>query len=126
MHEMSYVRPLVEMVLSQCEREHVRKVTKINISIGEMMDVLDEYIPGLVRFLGKGTPIENAQLCIERVPVYVRCDVCAEIFKIDTRDESTWHCPRCGAERRYHVFSGREMRLDSIEVAQVECVAAMC
>ena len=117
MHEMSYVRPLVDIVLDECRRSGASKVEKINISIGAMMDVLEEYIPGLVRHLGKGTPIEDAEVVIRRVPFYVRCDECADIFALDVHDPSTWRCPRCGAERRYRVFSGREMRLDSIEVA---------
>ena len=117
MHEMSYVRPLVETILEECARNNVREVRRINLSIGEMLDMVEEYIPGLVRFLGRGTPIENAEVCIRRVPFYVRCIDCGDIFKIDVHAEATWNCPRCGAHRRYRIFSGRELRLDSIEVA---------
>lgn len=117
MHEMSYVRPLVETILEECARNNVREVRRINLSIGEMLDMVEEYIPGLVCFLGRGTPIENAEVRIARVPFYVRCIDCGDIFKIDVRAEETWRCPRCGAHRRYRIFSGRELRLDSIEVA---------
>ena len=116
MHEMSYVRPLVETVLEECARNNVQKVRAVNLSIGEMLDMVEEYIPGLVRFLGKGTPIEEAEVRIRRVPFYVRCVDCGDIFKIDVHDEATWNCPRCGAHKRYRVFSGRELRIDSIEV----------
>ena len=119
MHEMSYVRPLVDTVLQECARNDVQRVQAINLSIGEMLDMVEEYIPALVRFLGKGTPIEEAEVRIKRVPFYVRCTDCGNIFKIDVRNEATWSCPRCGAHKRYQVFSGRELRIDSIEVASV-------
>lgn len=111
------VRPLVEVALDECTRHDVRRVRSMHLSIGEMVDVLDTYIPDLVRFLGRGTPLEGAEVVIERVPFYVRCRACGDIFGIDVRDEGTWHCPRCGG-RDYGIFSGREFRLDSIEPAE--------
>ena len=115
MHEMTMVKPLVDAVLEECERCNAKSVRSVHLSIGEMIDVIEQYVPGLFRFLARGTAAENAEIVIERIPLYVRCNECGDIFSIDVHDEKTWHCPRCGVRQNYRVFSGREFRIDSIE-----------
>ena len=115
MHEMTMVRPLVDTVLRQCEGQGVEEVLSVRLSIGELIDVIEQYVPGLFRFLARGTVAENAELAIERVPVTARCNECCNIFPVDVKSRDTWRCPRCGA-RNYRMFSGREFRIDSIEV----------
>lgn len=34
----------------------------------------------------------------------------------DTLDAETWSCPRCGAYKKYRVFSGDELYIESIKV----------
>lgn len=119
MHEMGLVRPLVDTVLDHCAGANVEKVLSVRLSIGEYVDVIEQYIPALFEFLARGTVAEHAKIIIERVPGYAACNACNDIFPIDVRDEATWHCPRCG-ERNYRMFSGREFRIDSIEVLEAD------
>lgn len=124
MHEMSFVRPLVEIVLDECARHGAASVRRVYLSVGEMLDVLEEYVPGLFRYLARGTAAADAEVVIRRVPFYVRCNDCGEIFRIDVHDKGTWACPRCHARQHYRLFSGRELRIDSIEVSEpAACVA---
>ena len=96
MHEMSMVRVVVEAVLEECEGKDIAKVKAVNLRIGEMRDVIESYVPDLFRFLARGTIAADAQVNIERVPMMVRCHDCYEIWHLNSRDESTWTCPRCG------------------------------
>ena len=112
MHEMSMVRVAVRAVLEECTGKDVGRVTAVNFSIGEMRDVVEAYVPDLFRYLARGTVAEDAQVNIARIPMRVRCRDCGEIFALG--DERA--CPRCGARRRYALFSGSEFRIDSIEV----------
>lgn len=123
MHEMSMVRIAVQAVLDECAGKGVTKVKAVNFTIGEMRDVIEEYVPDLFRYLARGTIAADARVAIKRIPMRVRCRDCGEIFAIDSRDESTWTCPRCGAHKHYSLFSGAEFCIDSIEV---ECENEKC
>jgi hydrogenase nickel incorporation protein HypA/HybF len=116
MHEMSLIRPVVDAVLDTCNGRDIAAVTKVYLTIGESYDVLEDYIPGLFRFLARDTIAKYAEVAITRIPIRVRCNDCGEIWQIKIRDESTWTCPRCGSHQNYSLFSGREFRIDSIEV----------
>lgn len=129
MHEMSLIKPVVEIVLDQCKGHSVKAVTEVRLAIGEMHDVVDEYIPGLFKFLARGTVAEHAKVVIRKIPMTVRCNGCGEIFRIDVHDESTWRCARCGDRQNYHLYSGREFLIESIEVEaapEVQPVLARC
>ncbi|MEC4295402.1 hydrogenase maturation nickel metallochaperone HypA [Adlercreutzia shanghongiae] len=117
MHEMGLVRPLVDAVLDHCEEAGAAEVLSVRLSIGEYVDVIERFIPQMFSFLARGTIAEHAEVVIERVPGYAACNSCNNIFSLDTQDKSTWHCPRCG-ERNYRMFSGREFRIDSIEIRE--------
>ena len=123
MHEMALMRNVVDMVLATCEGKDVGSVRKVYLTIGEMRDVIDEYVPSLFQYLARGTVAENAEVVIEHVPMMVRCQgpddarPCGEIFHIDTHDPKTWECPRCHAYQRYRLFCGDEFRISKIEVA---------
>lgn len=121
MHEMSVVRDIVDMVLQACaEQGEVSSVRRIHLTIGCLHDVVDEYVPGLFRYLAKGTIAENAQVEITDVPVTVRCAACSDIFPADVYSRLRPVCPHCGRADRLSLFSGREFRLDSIEVEFAE------
>lgn len=116
MHEMSLMRKVVEVVLSECEGKNIKKVCAVHLSIGELSDVIEEYVQSLFQFLARGTIAEAAEVVITRIPANVRCNRCCNIFPIDVRNSDTWKCPRCHAVHDYRLFSGREFRIDNIDV----------
>ena len=123
MHEMALVRSVLDTVLDVCRGKPIAEVSAVRLSIGELSDVVDDYVPGLFRYLAKGTVAENAEVVITRVPVRVRCKSCGAVFPLDLRsvdphDPSTMSCPKCGAVKNYRMVSGSEFRIESIEVAQ--------
>lgn len=116
MHEMSLVRSAVDAVLEECAGNGVSRVTKVNLAVGEMRDVVDRYVPDLFRYLARGTVAQNAQVVVRRVPLTVRCGCCGDIFEFVGDGPDTRTCPRCGAVGNYKVFSGVEFMIESIEV----------
>ena len=119
MHEMSLIRTVVDMVLKECEGKNVKEVKAVHLTIGELSDIVEAYVPGLFKHLAgkhESKIAANAEVIIKRTPLLVRCTECYEIFHINVHDESTWVCPRCGAKQKYTLFSGREFRIDNIEV----------
>lgn len=116
MHEMSLIKEVLKLVLSECEGVPVKSVDTISLTVGEQRDVVEKYMENYFHFLARGTMAESATFKVERVPFMVRCTDCLNIFKIDTHDPETWSCPRCGAYQKYRVFSGHEFQVTSIEV----------
>ena len=116
MHEMALVCQLVDIVQGELEGRDVERVACVRLTVGELMDVVDELVPGLFRYVARGTAAQDAEVVIRHAPAYVQCRRCNDAWHIDVRDEATWTCPRCGAYKDYRLVSGREFRVDSIEV----------
>lgn len=115
MHEMALVREVLNVVLAECATRPVKEVRSIHLTIGELRDVVDEYVPGLFAHLARGTVAEGASIVIEHTPYQVKCNQCGELFSPDLHDPATWNCPRCKAARDYSPHSGMEFRIDAIE-----------
>lgn len=115
MHEMALVREVLNVVLAECAARPVKEVRSIRLTIGELRDVVDEYVPGLFAHLARGTVAEGAAIVIEHTPYQVKCNQCGELFSPNLHDSTTWACPRCKAMRDYSPHSGMEFRIDAIE-----------
>lgn len=123
MHEMSLVRNMLHVVLEECSRYDTASVTEVHLAIGEMRDVVEDYVPELFRYLARDTVAAQANVVVRRVPVTVRCGSCGEIFAVRLRDKEPWACPRCQAAEGHALFSGNEFRVDSIEIVTQEELA---
>lgn len=118
MHEMALVHPIVDTVLAHATAIGAAEVAAVHLTIGDGRDVIEDYMHGLFAFLTRGTVAENAKLVIRHIPYTVKCNECDHVFPLNVRDKSTWTCPACDAERNYHLHSGMEFTIDSIEVAR--------
>lgn len=117
MHEMSLVHDIVDVVLAECVGRDVKAVAEVHLTIGEMGDVVERYIPEQFRYLARETVAADARIVIARTPVIMRCKDYCDIFALDLHDETTWACPRCG-KRDHAIFSGNESRIDQIIVRE--------
>lgn len=115
MHEMSLIRPVVDLVLKECGERGVTKANAVHLTVGSLRDVIEDYMQGLFQYLARGTVAENAKLVITRVPAVVICNQCGTPFPISTRDKESWTCPQCGAYHDYRLYRGNEFRVDCIE-----------
>jgi hydrogenase nickel incorporation protein HypA/HybF len=115
MHELPIVQSLFDICLKHAAANGVKKVIAVNLKVGEVSDLQDEWIQRYFDFLAKGTIVEGARLVIERVPLMVRCGKCTESFSVDIRQGRKVECPKCQATEFAYV-SGREYTVDSMEV----------
>ena len=123
MHEMSLLRPTVDLVLQECEKAGVTRVSAVHLTVGVLRDVIEDYMEGLFQHLARGTAAAGAKLVIKRIPAVVICNECATPFPIDVHDAATWTCPHCGAHKNYRLYSGNEFKVDRIEVAETQGAA---
>ena len=112
MHELSITQSMLEIVLKQAEQACAKKVTKINLVIGEMTGVVSDSVQFYLDFLTKDTIAENAVVSFTIVPSKARCRHCNQIFELKEFD---WTCPYCQGNI-VDVITGKELMVESIEV----------
>ncbi len=108
MHELSVTRSVLEIVLSAAGSAQVRRV---DLEIGELTGVVDEYLVRYFALLAQGTVAEGADIRVERRWPEARCLDCGKLWKV--RPPLPRCCDTCqGAVR----FSGG----DQLEVLRIE------
>ena len=112
MHELSITRSMLEIVLKQAEQAHAKKVTKINLVIGEMTGVVSDSVQFYLDFLTKETIAAGAVVSFKIVPLKAKCRNCLRTFELQEFD---WTCPHCKG-KIIDVISGKELIVESIEV----------
>lgn len=112
MHELAITQSMFEIVLKQAEQSKAKKVTKINLVIGELTGVVSDCIQFYMDIISKGTVSEGAKVNVKLVPATVKCLSCGKTFAVK---EMEWKCPYCG-EINLEVSGGKELFVESIEV----------
>jgi hydrogenase nickel incorporation protein HypA/HybF len=112
MHELAITQSMFDIVLKQAEQVHAKKVTEINLVIGEMTGVGSDSVQFYLDFLTKNTIAEGATVSIKMVSPQAQCLKCNRIFELKEFD---WTCPNCKGSL-VDVIAGKELFLESIEV----------
>ncbi|MBI5504491.1 MAG: hydrogenase maturation nickel metallochaperone HypA [Deltaproteobacteria bacterium] len=115
MHELQITESILGVVLRHAAQHDVRKVVRIHLRVGELSDLVDEWIQHYFDYLSRGTPAEGAQLAIVRSPIVVRCAACGRSFEVDKDDLGAVACPDC-AGSRLELVSGRGYFIENMEV----------
>ncbi len=114
MHELPVTQSILDVVLRHASANNVTKIHTINLAVGEMSDLEDEWIQRYFDYLSKDTVAQGARLKIERIPVVLRCEACAESFQVDIKQMEDIVCPSCG-EKKFALISGREYYIRNME-----------
>ncbi len=114
MHELPIVGEVVKIALRHAEKHQATRVVRINLVLGDLTDLVHEWVQRYFTFVANETIASNAQLVIKRVPITVLCDICKKPFTVNKKDVN-FKCPDCG-ELGTTLLSGREFRVESIEI----------
>nr|MBN1229470.1 hydrogenase maturation nickel metallochaperone HypA [Anaerolineae bacterium] len=112
MHELGITDQLLTLTLRHAEEAGAKRVTRLNLVIGEFSSVVDESIKFYWDMLAKDTIAAEAKLCFERVPGLLECGNCRHRY---TLAELEVVCPVCGMAQS-RVVDGDQFRLASIEI----------
>jgi hydrogenase nickel incorporation protein HypA/HybF len=115
MHELPIVESILNIVLKHAQQNNAKKVVSISLKIGEMSDLIDEWVQRYFDYLSKGTIAEGAKLKIEKVPVVLKCEACGSSFQVDIRKDENIKCTQCNGDK-VTLVSGREFHISSMEV----------
>jgi len=115
MHELPVTENILKVVLRHADEAQAGRVVSVSLRIGELSDIIEEWLQRYFDYLSKGTLAEGAALRIERSPVIFRCEDCGESFPVKVREVRKIECPGCGGDQAAFV-SGREFFIQNIEV----------
>lgn len=113
MHELSVAQGILDLVRQHVPAGRTSQVRRVELRLGRMAGVMPESLSFCFEALVAGSPLAQARLAIERVPVRGTCRECAAAFEIP---EPVFLCPACGSGR-VCTTSGDEMQLVQIELA---------
>jgi hydrogenase nickel incorporation protein HypA/HybF len=112
MHELTVTESLLEISLRHANQADARRITALNIVIGEMASIVDDSVQFYWDIISQDTIAAGARLSFRRIPAEMVCQDCAAVAHPD-RDELT--CPNCGGIH-LRLTTGEEFYLESIEI----------
>lgn len=117
MHEMGIALQIVEIATASLPVDlSAARITKVNLRVGKLAAVVPESLRFCFSVVVKDSPLENATLAIEEVPVVASCKDCHAQWTID---EPVFICKKCRSGS-LEILSGRELDIESIEVVEEE------
>ena len=91
MHELGVASEILEVALSEADRQAAKKVTSIRLRVGVLRAIEPENLSFLFEHLARGTAAEGAFLEIVEEPVRIECEACG----VSEARTFTLECPKC-------------------------------
>jgi len=113
-HELSIAESILDIAATEAATHRAAAVTAIKIRLGDFTGVVREALEFAFEIARQGTVAASARLEIESVPLRTRCPSC----DVPGSSDFCFICERCGTP--LEILSGREMQLESIEMAEEE------
>jgi hydrogenase nickel incorporation protein HypA/HybF len=111
MHELSIALSILDMAAEEAER-HGGRVVMVHLRLGPFSGVVPGALASAYELAREGTPLAQAELRIEVVPVVAWCPACAAER---TPAFPELLCPACGVPTP-EVRRGRELEVVALEI----------
>lgn len=112
MHELPVAECLLEIALRYGESSGARRITGLNLVIGQLSSIVDDSVIFYWQMIAEDTIASGSMLHFERVSLELACLDCETAFKPGGDD---FACPECHS-LRVKVTAGEEFYLESIEI----------
>lgn len=113
MHELSIALRLVELAARAAEAQGARRVLAVHVKVGAWSGVVPEALRSAFAVAQAGSPLAEARLQIEQVPLVLECPACGRRREVE--DLAGLPCPDCG-QAACEVAGGRELELTALEL----------
>ena len=112
MHELSIAANILDIVLNEISSGNYKKITGVDIIIGDLSGVGVDNVKYYFEMLSRGTPAWGAIMTFEYKKSKFRCNSCDKIYE---RDSFSILCPFCNSGGTV-VESYTSLYIESIEV----------
>ncbi|MCS7260988.1 MAG: hydrogenase maturation nickel metallochaperone HypA [Anaerolineae bacterium] len=114
MHELAVTENILALALEAAQQANARRITAINLVIGDLSSFVDESVQFYFDLLSRGTIAEGAVLRFRREHAVAICRTCGHQFQVSPPLLPI--CPNCG-DHYLEVKGGQGVAVDSIEVS---------
>jgi hydrogenase nickel incorporation protein HypA/HybF len=111
MHELSIAERIVSIATSHADG---RAVSKVEVKVGHLRQVVPSALEFAFELLTEGTPIDGARLELEVVPAAGICRSCGTETELSS---FPLHCSRCGGFD-LEVIRGEELLVEALELEE--------
>lgn len=115
MHELFVTEEILKIALKHAELNGASRVVGIGLKIGELSDLVEEWLQRYFDYLSRDTIAAGARIRVEKTPIVFRCDTCGECFPARLGEIKDITCKTCGPGKMV-LASGREFTVRQIEV----------
>ena len=113
MHELGIVFHIVKTVEELAVENHVNRVNKVTLQVGEVSTVIPEYLVDCWNWkCSKSEIMQGCELEVEMIPAVTFCEDCEKTYGTVEHGKI---CPYCGSENTYLV-QGNEHAIKEIVV----------
>ncbi len=114
MHELSIALSILDTVWDEAERRGGVEVSAIHVKLGPLSGVVKESLLSAYDLARKDSPLAEARLVVEEVPLVVYCDACRAERPVESMQALC--CPSCGTPAR--LVRGNELEIAALEIVE--------
>lgn len=114
MHEMTLLSSVTQIIAEEMEQHGLTQLSRVTLKSGALAGLVPEAMRFAWEVLTDSGQLKGAALCVETVPVRLRCGDCFREFAPEEQVVFAV-CPVCGQELGHKVLAGREVYIESIE-----------
>ncbi len=117
MHEMGIAMEIIKIAMASIPPDLKNgRVERVNLKVGKLTAIVPDSLRFCFDIVSKDTPLCDATIHIEEIPIVVRCSHCNDEYPID---EAIFTCRTCHSGA-VSIVSGRELDIHSIEMVDAE------
>jgi hydrogenase nickel incorporation protein HypA/HybF len=122
MHELSVISQLIDVVISEAQKNNMEKVEEVLVEVGDFTALSQEQLIFAYETLTQNNRgvLAGSRLVIHKKPGRVECSACAYSGGIEYEQDARYHftypklyCPECNAP--VNLVEGRECIVKSIK-----------
>ena len=113
MHELSIAMSLLDAAAEEAERHGGARVLGIHLKVGPLSGVIKEALQSAFELAREGSPLHEAELVFEDVPLVGYCPACQGERGLVSVQELC--CVECGSPSG-QIVRGRELEVTALEI----------
>lgn len=113
MHELSIAMSIIDIAIDESESRSGAAVKVIHLRLGPLSGVIKEALLSAYELAREGSPMSDAELVIEDVPLVALCAACNAERTLDCFQDLC--CPECRTPCGT-IVSGRELEIVAMEI----------
>ncbi len=113
MHELSIALSILDVASEEARKQGATRVRAVHLKLGALSGVIKQALESAFEMARMDSPLEEAVLVVEDVPIRIQCPRCQAARPIVSIQE--FACAECGAISGA-VTQGRELEVVALEI----------